>query len=313
MIRAVQIENPDYQLQKADIVACGSSMGNMLRFARGSDKTFRILVEAVGDTVFFLRREKSPFETIPGVYGYGHSFPEAYTTWTYDVRGSESHQRILGYEFAGMNALIRFEGDGFLPEHVAVHRDRPEMPLSGFSSNSHSNSDTSSNLRDITRDEELLESMANTAVSATYPTKTTEHANALHIEKRGRRIPQSAVFDLKTRSSKKMNADTVSEEMPRLWVAQIPNFMLAHHEYGVFKSIKIIDTKDAIQAWEEENQDVLAKFAALLRRLVAFARSVGKFEIVREIGGEELELREQGGDITGVLPADLMETWEDGS
>ncbi|KAJ5288327.1 hypothetical protein N7508_011102 [Penicillium antarcticum] len=266
-----------------------------------------ILVEAVGDTVFFLRREKSPFETIPGVYGYGHSFPEAYTAWAYDMRGSESYQRILEYEFAGMKALIRFEGDGFLPERVPGHGDRPKAPPSGLSSNSQSYSDTRSIPRD-TMDEELLESMANTADSAAYPTKSTEQTKSLRIEKRERRIPQSTVFDLKSRSRTKIDADTASEEMPRLWVAQIPNFMLAHHESGVFTSIKIIDTKDAIQAWEEEYQKALAEFAARLRRLVAFARSMGKFEIVRENVGEELELREQGGDITGVLPPDLMET-----
>ncbi|OQD78014.1 hypothetical protein PENANT_c098G03370 [Penicillium antarcticum] len=293
--------------RKQTIVACGSLMGNLLLFARGSDKTFRILVEAVGDTVFFLRREKSPFETIPGVYGYGHSFPEAYTAWAYDMRGSESYQRILEYEFAGMKALIRFEGDGFLPERVPGHGDRPKAPPSGLSSNSQSYSDTRSIPRD-TMDEELLESMANTADSAAYPTKSTEQTKSLRIEKRGRRIPQSTVFDLKSRSRTKIDADTASEEMPRLWVAQIPNFMLAHHESGVFTSIKIIDTKDAIQAWEEENQKALAEFAARLRRLVAFARSMEKFEIVRENVGKELELREQGGDITGVLPPDLMET-----
>ena len=310
MIRAIQIEKPNYQLQETDIIACGSSMGNLLRFARGSDKEFRILVEAVGDTVFFLRRERSPFETIPGVYGYGHSFPEAYTTWTTEVRGSESHQRILGYEFAGMKALVRFEGDGFLPELVPGHGDKPtKLNSSPFPTFSRSRSGSATSLIPGA-EEELLESMANTAVSAISPPSTTEHVDALAIEKGGRRIPQSAVFDLKTRSIKKKDVDTLAEELPRLWVAQIPNFMLAHHESGIFSSVQIIDAISDIKTWEEENQETLVEFAALLKKLVAFARSWGKFEVVREISCEKLELREQGGKVNGVLPADLMEKWD---
>lgn len=52
----------------------------------------------------------------------------------------------------------------------------------------------------------------------------------------------------------------------------------------------------------------LAELAALLRRLVAFARSIGKFEIVRDPGSEEFKLRERREDTTGLLPANLMDT-----
>lgn len=321
MIRAIQIEQPDYQLQETDIVACGSTMGDLLRFILGSDKAFRILVEAVGNTVFFLRRENSPFETIPDVHGYGHSFPEAYTAWSSEVRGSESHQRILGYEFAGMKVLVRFEGDGFLPECVQDDGDRPnDIPYS-----SRSGSGSGFTPEGSSTEKELLESMANAAVSAVHPTSTTESAEALKIEKRGRSIPQSAVFGLKTRSIEKKDVDTLDEALPRLWVAQTPNFMLARHESGLFSSvdIDIKDTRDAIKEWEEEHQETLLAFAALLKRLVAIARSSGKFEIVREIDSRRgmpphwaraspLVLREQGGSVRGVLPADLMKKWDVG-
>ncbi|KAK6858786.1 geranylgeranyl pyrophosphate synthetase [Apiospora arundinis] len=90
-------------------------MGNLLRFLRGEQKPFRVLVEEIGDTMFFIRREKSPTEKIPEVRGFGHTFPEHYTTWDKLVKTSTSHQRILSCSFGGMRCFIRFEADGYLP------------------------------------------------------------------------------------------------------------------------------------------------------------------------------------------------------
>lgn len=99
-VRAIFACQPDFRGYEIDLFACSRTLGDLLRFVRGVDKSFRILVEAVGNTVFFVRRENSPTELIPDVRGYGHSFPEAYTTWGSNVKKSESHQRIVGYQFA---------------------------------------------------------------------------------------------------------------------------------------------------------------------------------------------------------------------
>ncbi|KAJ6036020.1 hypothetical protein N7540_000299 [Penicillium herquei] len=302
MIRAIQTENPEFDLQETDIVACGSTMGNLLRFARGSDKAFRILVETVGDTVFFLRRENSPLELIPNVYGYGHAFSEAYTTWRPEVKGPESHQRVVSYELSSMKVLLRFEGDGFLSELAEEHESSPE-PTSISSS---------SDAGDSSSENELVASMLNAGVSSVYPSDNDKSSGALRIERRGQSIPQSAIFDLKTRSIRKIDIDTLSEELPRLWIAQIPNFMLAHHRSGVFSSIKVHDTTQEVKVWEVKNANTLLPFAGLLKKIVDVARgtSTGKLEIVREADGKELELREPGGDVKGVLPPYLIEWWE---
>ena len=72
---------PDFPTGSTDIVACGSTLGNLLRFVRGQDKPFRFLAQVIGNTVFFLRKENDPRELIPDVRGYGHSSPEANMTW----------------------------------------------------------------------------------------------------------------------------------------------------------------------------------------------------------------------------------------
>ncbi|KAI6312261.1 hypothetical protein MCOR23_008674 [Pyricularia oryzae] len=56
--------------------ACGSTMGSLVRM------------------VFLIRKENSATELITGLQSYGHSFPEHYTAWEREVKGSKSHQRI---------------------------------------------------------------------------------------------------------------------------------------------------------------------------------------------------------------------------
>lgn len=94
-VRAILAECPEFPTTSVDIFACSSTIGNLLRFVSGEEKQFRILVEAIGDSVFFERRENSPTELIPNVRGFGHTFPEAYTSWDAEVKGSISHQRII--------------------------------------------------------------------------------------------------------------------------------------------------------------------------------------------------------------------------
>ncbi|KAK4988333.1 hypothetical protein LTR66_007345 [Elasticomyces elasticus] len=61
--------------------------------------TFRFDVDAIEDTVFFVRKESSPTELIANLQGYGHTLPEAYSTWDPGVGRSCSHQRIIKYGF----------------------------------------------------------------------------------------------------------------------------------------------------------------------------------------------------------------------
>src|SRR4051794_17772894 len=88
-------------------------MGNLLRFASSEAMPFRFDVDPVGDTVILVRRESSPKELIKDLRGYGHTFPEKYTTWDTEVKQSCSHQRIIHYGFGGLQFLLRSETDGY--------------------------------------------------------------------------------------------------------------------------------------------------------------------------------------------------------
>jgi hypothetical protein len=81
----------DFDLSSLDIVGCGSTLSNLLRFCGGLDKDFRFNVDLVGDTIFLIRKESSLTALISDIRGYGHTFPEAYTIWELEVKGSASH------------------------------------------------------------------------------------------------------------------------------------------------------------------------------------------------------------------------------
>lgn len=255
-------------------------------------------MEVVGSTVFLVRRESSPAQLIGGIYGYGHSFPEAYTTWSDEVRGSESHQRIVRYGFGGLDCLVRFEADGYLPHLLPLQSEEASKGVRNPSE------------EDDDDDDQLLSTLGDVALGSHRPSRSSGK-KALGIRHGGDHVPQSAIFDLKTRSIKKKETDVLGEQIARLWMMQVPNFILAFHKVGVFEDIEIRDVQKEVRKWEDDNQVILRRFAKLLRKLVSFARDSddGKLELKREEGSSVLDLRTQTEDVGCVLPIDLEERW----
>lgn len=283
----------DFDPTAIDVFGCGSTLGNLLRFVRNVDaeKPFRFLVEVVGETVFFIRRENSPKEVIHGVRGYGHSFPEAYTTWDANVRGSETHQRIIRYQLGGLNIAIRFEADGYLADKVQKQAKTPGVQEQQMSEDS------------------LVSAFTGSTINA----KKNSDSSSLKLAKGSRSVPQSAVFDLKTRTiKKKINDTTLSEQIPRLWIRQIPSIILAYHERGFFRTdeITVHDIKPDVIKWENDNRSDVRKLIALVKKISDFAKATqGRKLEVRYRDGVGLELREQDAEVLPVLPNDLAARW----
>lgn len=299
MVQAILIDKPEFPVTDVDIIGCNNTMGHLLRFARGAGDPFRMLVQVLGKTVFFIRRENSPTETIPGIRGYGHTFPEAYTTWNENVGESKSHHRVVRYKFADMQCLIRFEPDGFLPDLVTDTEETEEEPVPDPQEESINAEEGLPSIEEITLSDD--------------PSPATKMApQQLEIAMQGRRIPQCAVFDLKTRSRSKRGANVLAEELPRLWLTQTPNFILAHHTDGQFKHIRVRDARDDVKQWEETEQLTLRKFASLLQMIVSFVRSLenGRLEIEREESAQVLNLRAQGGVVNSVLSPAVASRWD---
>lgn len=256
--------------------------------------SFRFDAEFIGDSVFFIRKENSPTEVIEGLYGYGHAFPEAYTNWEADVRGSVSHQRIIKYSFGGLKFLVRSESDGYLPK--LLHGESPTIAKVGSTPTKHeSNADI------------------DTLLSATsFVHVQTEPISDNHIEIKygGREIPQAAVFDIKTRSTRNL-IDMPGEILPRLWVNQTPNFILGYHTRGLFEDVRVQDIRQDLRDWEKENEHFLDQFNSLLHRIISIARKSGPgygLEVSRKEDGP-IQVRKLLDTDWHALPSDLRQKW----
>lgn len=228
---------------------------------------------------------------IHGVRGYGHSFPKKYTTWDANVRDSKTHQRIIRYQLGELKVAIRFEADGYLADKVQ------------------SQAKTAGAWGQEADEDSLVSALAGSTINA----KKHSDSTSLKIKPGSGSIPQSAVFDLKTRTiKKKLDDTTLSDQIPRLWIRQIPSLVLAYHERGFFRSneVKVHDIKPDIIKWEEDNQRDVRKLIALIKRILDFvkARPSQKME-VRYRDGIGLELREQDTGVKPVLPDDLAARW----
>ncbi|KAK1566192.1 geranylgeranyl pyrophosphate synthetase [Colletotrichum navitas] len=288
---AVLTMHPEPFKKPVDIVGCGSTIGNLLRFVRGDERPFRMLVEVVGGAVHLIRRENSPTETIPSVRGYGHTFPEAYTTWDAGVRGSASHQRVLRYDFGGLSCVVRHEGDGYLADKLGSLLDGGGA---------------------VASEKWSVDSLIQGLDASEMESKSPSHSSPLSSQPGGFQVPQAAVFDLKTRSMLRKGKDFLAEELPRLWVAQIPNFILAYHQRGTFTEIEVMDVSEKVKVWEKSMQRELSQLAALLHRIVGLAHTSrdGRLEVIRQ-EASTLQVREQCPELPLAFSADMMAKWED--
>ncbi|KAK6440097.1 hypothetical protein LTR95_003680 [Oleoguttula sp. CCFEE 5521] len=273
----VLAQDAEFDTQRADIFACTSTLGNLLRFLKGDEKSFRFTVEAVGKTVFFTRRENAPDEKILGPKGYGptghgHTFPEHYTQWEFSCKGSTSHQRIVSYDFNGLHLALRFEADGYLEDK-----------------------------------EPRIDEASHAGSQGSIP-----EIEGLKVQRGGHLVSQSSIFELKTRSIYKKDEDHLSDNLPRLWLAQIPHLTLAFHEYGMFKpeNISVREVHSELQQWQTDNADLLCRYGRLLKKLIALARdpNFGKYEVCYSTPGQ-LEVRHQGGTVFSPLSSKATEDW----
>lgn len=277
-VRSILALQPNFDLGSVDVMACGSTIGNLMRFARSEARAFRFDVDLIGETVFFIRKEKSPTELITDLRGYGHTFPEAYTTWDNDVRNSCSHQRIVEYEFGGLRFLVRSETDGYI-------RQSPPKQINKAPTS-------------------LGDAFGKMAVASSGSSSDKE----LVIRLQGTKVPQDQIFDIKTRS--RQTVFNMDEILPRLWVNQTSKFLLAYHTFGLFDKPQVTDVRKQVLDWEEKNAAVLGRLHALVKRIVDLVRDSPDQQVEVSWDGEgALLISEQLGVRRRALPSDLLWTW----
>jgi hypothetical protein len=125
-------------------------------------------------------------------------------------------------------------------------------------------------------------------------------------------VPQSSIFDLKTRSGRYGANIDMGDIYPQLWIRQIPNFIVAYHDgAGLFEDIRVQDVRADVKAWEKENTAAIQRLAVLLDKILTFARENEGLLEVYSPGNGGLELRRQHGHGQHVLPHGLRNEWVD--
>ncbi|EEQ91734.2 uncharacterized protein BDCG_06854 [Blastomyces dermatitidis ER-3] len=258
-IRAVFDRNPKFNGKTINIVTCAGMMGCLFKFASSAEWEFQCFVHRVGDTLFLVRKERTPKELIQGVYGYGHTFPEAYTSWHKSVKGSATNQRIIRYEFGGLTFLVRFEADGYLGGMIGIEVKTQEKK-------------TPTSQKGLSD----MDVLSQNTESVTIGKIGSGNTATLKLQHAGFDVPQSAVFDVKTRIRRR--EISMPESLPRLWARQIPNFVVGYHDDGFFDRdhILVMPMKERIDAWEMENEKVLLRLTKVFESLI---KSVKESEV----------------------------------
>lgn len=285
---SVLLAQPEPPKTVFDIVCSSRSLGYLISFCVGEDfREFRSVVEVVGGVVHILKRDNAPDELLSGVKGYGHTFPEANTTWDVGSAGSTSHQRVVRYNLGGLHILLRGEIDGYLPEYTSAGSpSRKKVSL-----------------------DDLVDGLESSSLT---PKAVDSKSSTVTVKEAGSPVPQSSLFDLKTRSELRRGDDILAQQLPRLWRSQIPNFILAFHERGFFHDITVQSVRDRIGEWEKENAEGIAVLVTLLRQIVDVVTTNPEQKVeIRATVDSEIEVRELLADVGDILSPSVREKWED--
>ncbi|KJZ77658.1 hypothetical protein HIM_02835 [Hirsutella minnesotensis 3608] len=227
-----------------DLVACIHTLENLLDYVDGRTHfSFKILVEAVGETVHLIRCD--PKSTYMAKEPYIHHFVKANTSWSSDFVQSISHHRVVKYQLGGLNLLMRSESKAY-----------------------DNTVDLSFGLENLS----LGKSIVPRSVAA----------EGLQVDFAGSLVPQSAILEIKTRSSRTA-FKTFKCEVKHLWLLRVSQLVHAKHDRGLFDAAQIKDMNNTIRLWEATNQKIVHKFADLLRQITrrALANKGGKLLLVK--------------------------------
>ena len=286
MFRAIYEVHPELDLDDIDVVICRNTMAKLFDFVTINSKNFEIDVEIIGDKAVFTRKEKKTTEFIEEFRGFGHTFPEEYTRWSSAVKGSSSHHRIAEYGFAGLKYLLRFQSDAYLTE------------------------DPSGAVKASSQRQGCMTNLANTATllssgsSFTIGEKQPVAGHGLVLRNAGTEIDQRDTIEIKTRAAHKvLDMESV---LPRLWMSQTPNLVVAYHKGGRFDDVKILDVHNDLEKWEKRNSMNLRKLDAVIRRIIDTVQNTITMKCrVKRTNTGELEIWELDLSHQGALPDDL--------
>ncbi|KAL1866297.1 hypothetical protein VTK73DRAFT_4812 [Phialemonium thermophilum] len=291
LFRALHIESPSVDLSSTDVVTDRNNIRKLLSFVnpglgRNELEPFTISVEVTKDTAIFCREETKTHEFIgPSEFrGFGHEFEKTYTKSR--ISGDTGHHRIIAYRFGGLNFIVRYETDGYVPTMTqTLGSKEPERDgLSGMLAS--------------------LSLSPNPGLSIATPA-----GSKLRIRKEGAVVPLQATLEVKTRVFYKRLE--IRDVIPQLWASQTPQLVRAYHRNGLFRDPVVENVTGDIKRWERDNHRDLSKLASLIAKIRSVAKELGGSVILKyDTTGDKLVVVSRSAQ-KKMLPDDLYSRWGD--
>lgn len=211
LIRAVLTVQPEFAFDGLDIVSDRRPLSHLLNFARNPKEcsSFKFGVQLVGKTLILVRIEDKTRDYSTHLQ-YRNAFEQTYTAVEPVAKRTTSHHRILNYKFGGINLLVRFVADAYLPKHPSVVTGEP----------------TESSAADLVK--------WTNAMTLASPPPSLEDPNVargVFVVDGGRLVPQAAVLELTTRSAFSKIPFKINTKIPDLWISQTPHFVGAYYKH----------------------------------------------------------------------------------
>jgi len=239
LVESVRNWAPEFDFSTIDIVTDRNNLRKLIGWAQGSKDEFRIDLQRAGDgTVLFSRWQAKTRE--PPQRSYAHEFEKSMTR-NQGGNPGENHHRIVTYDFAGLNLLVRFEVDACYPSTDDSGLDAliaKTTSLSLSTPSDQKNSTTlSTGIRIVRSNNDQL-------------------------------VDQKDLIELATRSFKNRDNFNWLQKYPQLYLSDTPHFILGVHEYGTFTRVEKFGTDDTsnaeVRKAREEMQPGLNKLGAVL-------------------------------------------------
>lgn len=271
LLVAVKTTSKDFDYNNIDIISDRSPIRKLLGFVapeHGDPKntgvaSFSILIEVVGDTAIFNRCQSATRQT-EGIIGYRSAFDKHYLKISASVGNSTSHHRIIRYKFGGLNFLIRFAIDAFLPTEL------PDRSVS--------------QVKNV--DEDVLVDLLRSTALDSSPSRATE--KTVEVRQGGQVMPQSAMLEIITRNDK--YPYDIERRLPDLWISQTQHFLRAHWRpiwkkrqwppsqtrgrQAQFHEFNLTATASLTDKWAEDNAEALKKLAGVCKLIVEKAKEI---------------------------------------
>lgn len=215
-----------------------------------ADRSFRIDVDMIYDTMFFTRWEPSYMQLVNGYgdSGFGHEFEKAFTTLDENLVNSAGHHRIAQYNLGGMNCLVRFEADAYFDDSRG--------------SNSLDHNSPADTATIIDNSISVPFQSLSLKSSETEPESTAK--DGVRIIRSGRLVPPASVIEVKSRSRKIRMADII----PQLWLSQTGHLFVGYHRQGLIEQEpKHYEMATYFRAWEIQHEKQLQRLLSLISRV----------------------------------------------